>query len=102
MEAVKKAIDFVLHPQKKRVYFFNEGSAGKDRIRNKPFLLSSHPLFACFSIPMFLLDDKQLLGNKGAGLCEIKRLHLPVPPGFIITTEVRLLFLHFSLVTRLL
>lgn len=30
---------------------------------------------------------KTLLGGKGAGLAEISRLGLPVPPGFIITTE---------------
>ena len=29
---------------------------------------------------------KSLLGGKGAGLAEITRLGLPVPPGFIITT----------------
>jgi len=44
----------------KPVYFFNEGD-GKNR---------------------------KLLGGKGAGLCEMTRLKLPVPPGFIITTEV--------------
>lgn len=32
--------------------------------------------------------DKRLLGGKGAGLCEMTQLGLPVPPGFIITTEV--------------
>lgn len=32
--------------------------------------------------------DKKLFGGKGAGLCEMTRLGLPVPPGFIITTEV--------------
>jgi len=44
----------------KPVYFFNEGD-GKNR---------------------------KLLGGKGAGLCEMTRLKLPVPPGFVITTEV--------------
>ena len=44
----------------KQVYFFNEGD-GK---------------------------NKKLLGGKGAGLCEMTRLKLPVPPGFVITTEV--------------
>ena len=42
----------------KRVYLFNEG--------NK--------------------DDRELLGGKGANLCEMTRLGLPVPYGFIITT----------------
>src|SRR5665213_3286606 len=31
---------------------------------------------------------KNLLGGKGAGLAEMSRLGLPVPPGFTITTEV--------------
>lgn len=44
----------------KQVYFFDEGD-GK---------------------------NKKLLGGKGAGLCEMTRLRLPVPPGFVITTEV--------------
>ncbi|MEM4378544.1 MAG: pyruvate, phosphate dikinase [Candidatus Nitrosotenuis sp.] len=32
--------------------------------------------------------NKKLLGGKGAGLCEMTRIKLPVPPGFIITTDV--------------
>ncbi len=32
-------------------------------------------------------DMKELLGGKGANLCEMTRLGLPVPPGFVITTE---------------
>lgn len=44
----------------KQVYFYDEGSG----------------------------SDKRLLGGKGAGLCEMTRLKLPVPPGFVITTEV--------------
>ena len=31
---------------------------------------------------------KELLGGKGAGLAEMTRLGIPVPPGFTITTEV--------------
>ena len=31
---------------------------------------------------------RDLLGGKGAGLAEMARLGLPVPPGFTITTEV--------------
>ena len=42
----------------KRVYLFNEGSK----------------------------DDRNLLGGKGANLCEMTNLGLPVPFGFIITT----------------
>src|SRR5258707_13437136 len=32
-------------------------------------------------------DSKDLLGGKGAGLAEMTRAGLPVPPGFIVTTE---------------
>ena len=32
--------------------------------------------------------NKKLLGGKGAGLCEMTKIGLPVPPGFVITTEV--------------
>lgn len=31
--------------------------------------------------------NKDLLGGKGAGLCTMTQLGLPVPPGFVITTE---------------
>ena len=34
------------------------------------------------------ITDKPLLGGKGAGLAEMSRLGLPVPPGCTITTEV--------------
>ena len=43
----------------KAIYFFEEGSG----------------------------DQRDLLGGKGAGLAEMTRAGLPVPPGFIITTE---------------
>ncbi|MDR3690457.1 MAG: pyruvate, phosphate dikinase [Fimbriimonas sp.] len=45
---------------KKRVYLFREGSASM----------------------------RDLLGGKGANLCEMTNIGLPVPPGFTITTEV--------------
>ncbi|MEM4729641.1 MAG: pyruvate, phosphate dikinase [Thermoplasmata archaeon] len=32
-------------------------------------------------------ENKKLLGGKGAGLCAMTRLGLPVPPGFVITTQ---------------
>ena len=32
--------------------------------------------------------NRALLGGKGAGLSEMTKLKLPVPPGFTITTEV--------------
>jgi pyruvate,orthophosphate dikinase len=44
----------------KQIYFFNEGDS----------------------------KNKKLFGGKGAGLLEMTRLGLPVPPGFTITTEV--------------
>src|SRR5215218_9380310 len=37
---------------------------------------------------------KDLLGGKGAGLAEMARIGVPVPPGFTITTEVCRLYLH--------
>jgi pyruvate,orthophosphate dikinase len=37
-------------------------------------------------------DQKQLLGGKGAGLAEMTRIGLPVPPGFTITTEACLAY----------
>ncbi len=43
----------------KRVYLFDEGSG----------------------------EMKDLLGNKGAQLCEMKKIGIPVPPGFVISTE---------------
>lgn len=33
------------------------------------------------------MEQKDLLGGKGANLAEMTRLGLPVPPGFTITTE---------------
>jgi pyruvate, orthophosphate dikinase len=33
-------------------------------------------------------EDRALLGGKGANLAELTRLGIPVPPGFVITTEV--------------
>jgi len=43
--------------------------------------------------PIYAFEDadsknRMLLGGKGAGLSEMTRLKLPVPPGFTITTEV--------------
>ncbi|MFC1883410.1 pyruvate, phosphate dikinase [Thermodesulfobacteriota bacterium] len=36
---------------------------------------------------------KKLLGGKGANLCEMTQMGLPVPPGFVITTEACLAYL---------
>ena len=43
--------------------------------------------------PIYAFEDadsknRMLLGGKGAGLSEMTRLKLPVPPGFTITTEI--------------
>jgi pyruvate,orthophosphate dikinase len=43
--------------------------------------------------PIYFFDEaggknEMLLGGKGAGLAQMTRLGLPVPPGFIITTEI--------------
>ena len=48
----------------KLVYFFGNGSADGDS------------------------NQKSLLGGKGANLAEMTNLHIPVPPGFTITTDV--------------
>src|SRR6478609_4643540 len=37
--------------------------------------------------------DRALLGGKGAGLCEMTRLGLPVPPGFTLSTAACVQFL---------
>lgn len=43
--------------------------------------------------PIYFFDEadsknKTLIGSKGAGLAEMTQLGLPIPPGFIITTEI--------------
>ncbi|RPI15364.1 MAG: pyruvate, phosphate dikinase [Lysobacterales bacterium] len=40
--------------------------------------------------------NKMLLGGKGANLCEMTRIGLNVPPGFVITTEACLSYLEDS------
>jgi len=44
---------------RKRLYTFNEGTS----------------------------QDHNLLGKKGSRICDLQKLDLPVPPGFIISTE---------------
>ncbi|MBT8430846.1 MAG: pyruvate phosphate dikinase, partial [Gammaproteobacteria bacterium] len=39
-------------------------------------------------------SNKQLLGGKGANLCEMTQIGLNVPPGFVITTEACLHYLE--------
>src|ERR687889_1978477 len=43
--------------------------------------------------PIYFFDEadsknKTLIGSKGAGLAEMTQLGLPIPPGFIISTEI--------------
>ena len=38
--------------------------------------------------------NKKLLGGKGAGLCTMTQINLPVPPGFVITTEANIEYLE--------
>jgi pyruvate,orthophosphate dikinase len=57
-------ISIARHTVKKWVYFFGAGKAEGDG------------------------GQRALLGGKGAGLAEMSRIGLPVPPGFTITTEV--------------
>jgi pyruvate,orthophosphate dikinase len=38
--------------------------------------------------------NKKLLGGKGAGLCTMTQIGLPVPPGFVITTEANIEYLE--------
>jgi len=40
--------------------------------------------------------NKQLLGGKGANLCEMTQIGLPVPPGFVISTEACLKYFDES------
>ena len=39
-------------------------------------------------------SNKQLLGGKGANLCEMTQIGLNVPPGFVVTTQACLDFLE--------
>jgi pyruvate,orthophosphate dikinase len=38
--------------------------------------------------------NKKLLGGKGAGLCTMTQIGLPVPPGFVISTEANIQYLE--------
>lgn len=65
-QPISRLTNWAIHQHKKRVYSFHEAS----------------------------IEDKQLLGNKGANLCEMTRLGLPVPPGAVITTEACLEYMR--------
>ncbi|MDX1632354.1 MAG: PEP/pyruvate-binding domain-containing protein, partial [Thermoanaerobaculia bacterium] len=41
-------------------------------------------------------DQKEVLGGKGAGLAEMSRLGIPVPPGFTLTTPACIHFLEHA------
>ena len=45
--------------------------------------------------------NKKLLGGKGAGLCEMTKIGLNVPPGFVITTDACLAYLDSPMGTFL-
>ncbi|MFP3867073.1 MAG: pyruvate, phosphate dikinase [Desulfobacteraceae bacterium] len=48
----------------------------------------------CFSFEEGDGKNKHLLGGKGANLCEMTQIGLPVPPGFVISTEACLKYLE--------
>jgi len=58
MSGIGKLFEWA-RPHKKLIYYLNEGT----------------------------IEDKHLLGNKGANLCEMHRIGMPVPPAFIITAQ---------------
>lgn len=64
MAAAADRVDPTTHMTNKRIYFFGGGEAEAGR------------------------EDKQLLGGKGANLAEMTRIGVPVPPGFVISTDV--------------
>jgi pyruvate,orthophosphate dikinase len=72
-------------PHKKRVYLLSEGSQNDKR---KALLLQY--MFASFDNALFT----DVLGAKGANLCEMSRLGMPVPAAFIITAECSLEYSH--------
>jgi len=47
----------------------------------------------CFAFEEGDGTNKKLLGGKGAGLCTMTQIGLPVPPGFVITTEANVDYL---------
>ncbi|MBM4293569.1 MAG: pyruvate, phosphate dikinase [Deltaproteobacteria bacterium] len=47
----------------------------------------------CFAFEEGDGTNKKLLGGKGAGLCSMTQIGLPVPPGFVITTEANIEYL---------
>lgn len=76
LKPIAKFAEWATHPHKKRVYMFNEGSI-EDRalLGNKGAKVNQQQ---CFRLPHTI---------SGANLCEMVHLKLPVPVGFVITTE---------------
>ena len=61
-----KLAQWMTHPGEKYVYNFDEASG----------------------------QDIFMLGSKGASLCELNKIRMPIPPGFTITTEACRNYLH--------
>src|SRR5262245_33672201 len=64
-----------------------------DRVGRSVTVEASHPVGRC-AVTTFVYDfaegskdQADLLGGKGANLAEMTRLGLPVPPGFIVSTD---------------
>jgi pyruvate,orthophosphate dikinase len=55
--------------------------------------MGTHTSRFVFSFEQGDSKDKKLLGGKGANLCGMTQIGLPVPPGFVITTEACLAYL---------
>lgn len=84
MKTIGESIGELFHwvsPGRKFVYCFDEGSS-EDRGRLlKVTDLNDFEIMSCFH---FVLE---LLGKKGSNLCEMSRLGLPIPSGFVISSE---------------
>jgi pyruvate, orthophosphate dikinase len=62
----------------------------KERIEEEPM---GNPSKFVFSFEEGDSKNKKLLGGKGANLCGMTQIGLPVPPGFVISTEACLIYL---------
>jgi pyruvate,orthophosphate dikinase len=60
---------------------------------DQPTVLKNKPSQFVFSFKEGDGKNKQLLGGKGANLCEMTQIGLNVPPGFVISTEACLRYL---------
>lgn len=60
---------------------------------DQPTVLKNKPAQFVFSFKEGDGKNKQLLGGKGANLCEMTQIGLNVPPGFVISTEACLRYL---------